>query len=73
MVVTVRYDGDEDTETFLIGSREEAGTTDIDVFSPQSPLGHALTGAKEGDTVSYETPSGKTMKVTLVGAKPFTR
>lgn len=71
MVVTVRYNGDEDTETFLIGSREEAGTTDIDVFSAASPLGHALSGTKEGGTVSYDTPAGRTMKVTLISATPF--
>jgi transcription elongation factor GreA len=72
MVVTVRFDGDDDTETFLIGSREESGTTELDVYSSASPLGQALTGAKKGDTVSYETPTCKTIKVTLVDAKPFT-
>ncbi len=70
-VVTVRYEGEEDTETFLIGSREEAGTTDIAVYSAASPLGKALTGAREGDTVSYVTPAGKSITVTLVSAKPF--
>jgi transcription elongation factor GreA len=72
MVVQVRFDGDEDVETFLIGSREEAETAGVEVYSAASPLGRALTGAAEGDTVSYETPNGKTMKVTLVSAKPFT-
>ena len=71
-VVTVRFEGDDETETFLIGSREEAKTSDIAVYSAASPLGIALTGAKEGDTVNYETPSGKTMAVTLVTATPFT-
>ena len=72
-VVTVSYDGDEDdTETFLLGSREEAGTTNIAVYSAASPLGQALNGAHEGDTVSYSTPAGKTMSVTLLSAKPFT-
>jgi transcription elongation factor GreA len=71
MVVTVRF-GDGDPETFLIGSREEAETANIDVYSAASPLGQALTGAKEGATVSYETPNGKTMKVTLEKAVPFT-
>ncbi|HYU04706.1 MAG TPA: GreA/GreB family elongation factor, partial [Jatrophihabitantaceae bacterium] len=66
-----RYDGDEDIETFLIGSREEAATTDLEVYSAASPLGQALTGAREGQTVSYETPTGKTVRVTLVSAKPF--
>ncbi len=71
-VVTVRFDGDDEDETFLIGSREESPTAGIDVYSPQSPLGEALTGAREGDTVEYETPTGKRLKVTLVTAKPFT-
>ena len=44
-VVEVRYAGDSDTETFLIGSREEAGTTKLAVYSAASPLGLALTGA----------------------------
>ena len=72
MLVTVRYEGDEDTETFLLGSREEAETAGVAVYSPQSPIGRALNGRHEGETVEYETPSGKTMKVELVSAKPFT-
>ncbi len=68
---TTRSDGDADPESFLIGSREEAATTDIQVYSAVSPLGKALTGAKEGDTVSYQTPTGKTLTVTVVSAKPF--
>lgn len=71
-VVTVRFEGDDDTETFLIGSREEAGTTDIAVYSAASPLGLALTGAKDGETVTYSTPAGATLSVTLVSAVPFT-
>jgi transcription elongation factor GreA len=71
MVVTVRYEGDEDTETFLLGSREEAETAGVAVYSPQSPIGKALNGRHEGDTVEYETPNGKTMKVELISAKPF--
>jgi transcription elongation factor GreA len=71
MVVEVRFDGDEDTERFLIGSREEVETAGVEVYSAASPLGKALTGASEGDTVEYETPTGKVMKVTLVSAQPF--
>ena len=72
MVVTVRFGDDTATDSFLIGSREEAATANIDVYSGASPLGQALTGAKEGETVSYETPNGKTLHVTLVKAVPFT-
>jgi transcription elongation factor GreA len=71
MVVTVRFEGDDEDETFLLGSREEAETAGMQVYSPKSPLGSALLGRREGDTVSYETPTGKTMKVQLVSAKPF--
>jgi len=71
MVVTVRFGNDTDSETFLIGSREEAETANIDVYSAASPLGQALTGAAEGTTVSYETPNGKTVQVTLLKAVPF--
>ncbi|MDP9117859.1 MAG: transcription elongation factor GreA [Actinomycetota bacterium] len=71
-VVEVRFDGDEETERFLIGSREESETASVQVYSAASPLGVALTGAREGDTVEYETPTGKTIKVTLISAKPFT-
>jgi transcription elongation factor GreA len=70
MVVTVRFDDDDETETFLIGSREESAS-DLEVYSAASPLGKALEGAKEGETRTYETPNGKTMSVTLLEAKPF--
>jgi transcription elongation factor GreA len=70
MVVTVRFsDGDE--ETFLIGSREEAAVTDMTVYSAQSPLGVALTGAKPGDTVSYSAPNGRDISLELVEVKPY--
>jgi transcription elongation factor GreA len=72
MVVTVRFGDDPDPETFLIGSREEAETSNIAVYSAASPLGKALTGSKEGATVSYQTPNGKTVQVTLIKAVPFT-
>ena len=70
MVVTVRFEDDEESETFLIGSREETGA-DLEVYSAASPLGKALDGAKVGETRTYETPNGKTMSVTLQKAEPF--
>ncbi len=75
MVVEVRFgdaSGDDEVETFLIGSREEAETAGVPVYSAASPLGKKLTGARVGETVSYDTPTGKTMEVTLVSANPFT-
>jgi transcription elongation factor GreA len=70
-VVEVRFDSDDDLERFLIGSREEAETAGVEVYSAASPLGKALTGAREGDTVEYTAPTGASIKVTLVSAKPF--
>jgi diacylglycerol kinase family enzyme len=43
----------------------------IDVFSPESPLGAAILGAKVGDRVSYTAPTGKELKVEVVEAKPY--
>lgn len=71
MVLTVRYDGDDDTETFLLATREEGSHGELEVYSPNSPLGEALLGAKEGETRQYTLPNGGHMKVTLVTAKPF--
>ena len=64
-VVTIRYEGDDDTEQYLIGSIEERHD-DLDVISPGSPLGKALLGCAQGDTVEYETPSGAKLKVEVV-------
>ena len=49
MTVTVRFAGDEDEVTFLLASREESGAP-IDVYSPKSPLGSAISGKKVGET-----------------------
>jgi transcription elongation factor GreA len=64
-VVTLRYEGDDDTEQYLIGSIEER-REGLSVISPNSPLGQALLGKRPGDTVSYDAPSG-TLRVEVVG------
>jgi transcription elongation factor GreA len=68
-VVTVELAGEE--MTFLLGSREVAGDTDLDVYSERSPLGTAIVGHKVGDTVSYAAPNGKQISVKILEAKPF--
>jgi transcription elongation factor GreA len=71
-VVTIQFDDDEDdTETFLLGSREIAATTELTVYSPESALGQAILGSKAGDTVTYTAPSGAEIKVTVVKFDPF--
>lgn len=72
-VVTIYFDDDpDDRETFLLGSREIAGTTDLTVYSPESALGQAILGARAGQTVTYTAPSGADIKVTVVSFEPFT-
>ncbi len=74
MTVEIRFDGEQETETFLLGSRELLvldQSVDIEVFSPQSPLGQAVNGKRVGDTVSYQTPTGATVKVEIVSTKPY--
>jgi transcription elongation factor GreA len=71
MVLKIRYDGDDETETVLLGSREEGSRADLEVVSPNSPLGAALMGAHVGDTREYALPNGGLMKVDLVAAEPF--
>jgi transcription elongation factor GreA len=66
MVVTVRFADGGDEETFLIGSREEAAVSDVTVYSAQSPLGVALTGAKPGETRSFTTPNGSEVAVEVI-------
>ncbi|HLS00275.1 transcription elongation factor GreA [Mycolicibacillus parakoreensis] len=73
-VVTIYYDGDEsDSETFLIATRQEGihEEGELEVYSPNSPLGAALLNAKVGETRSYTVPNGNTIKVTLVSAEPY--
>ena len=72
MVVTISYDGDDDDqETFLLGSREEGAHGSLQVYSPQSPLGQAILGASRGESREYVLPNGKTQKVSIVEAVPF--
>src|SRR5680860_96132 len=64
MVVTIRHDGDDETETYLFGMREEKGG-EHDILTPESPLGRALLGHSAGETIVAEVPSGS-LKVEVV-------
>ncbi len=65
-IVTIVYEGDDDSmaERYLVGHLEER-VGDLDVMSPQSPLGSALLGANEGNWVEYEAPTG-TLRVRVM-------
>ena len=71
MVVEVRFAGDDEPERFLIGSREDSASGNLEIYSAQSPLGKALTGKRIGETATYETPNGRTMTVELLSAAPY--
>jgi transcription elongation factor GreA len=71
MTVTVRFAGDDDEVAFLLGSREEAGSAPIDVYSPKSPLGGAINGKKVGEKATYTLPNGKSASVEIIDAVPY--
>ncbi len=66
-VVSLAYEDDTDDdepERFLVGVIEER-SDDVTVVSPGSPMGEALLGASEGDTVEFDSPAGR-QQVTVV-------
>ena len=63
--VSLRYEGDEEVERYLVGSIEER-VEGVTIITPGSLLGQALLGRKTGETVDYETPTGATLKVDIV-------
>ena len=74
--ITIAFDGDvSDTDTFVLGSRELLGLDQsidtTNVYSPQSPLGAAILGKREGDAVSYVAPNGRSINVTVIKVEPF--
>jgi transcription elongation factor GreA len=66
IVVTLDIDGD--VETYLLGSREDSHPS-YEILSTESPMGQAVLGAKEGDTVSFDTPTGARVTLTVSGLK----
>jgi transcription elongation factor GreA len=71
MVLTVRYAGEDDSETFLLGTRDGSSEDHLAVYSPESPLGRAIAGARQGEERSYTAPTGTTIRVTLLRAEPY--
>ena len=71
-LVTYRYEGDDEDERFLLGSRDiDDDEPDLEVVSPQSPLGAAMLGAARGETIDFVAPNGRTLKIQVVDAVPF--
>jgi transcription elongation factor GreA len=62
LVVVLDVDGDE--ETYLLGSREDSHD-EHEILSANSPMGEAVKGAAPGETVTFTTPTGVTIEVTV--------
>jgi len=71
-VVTIRFVDTDEDETFLLGSREEAAHASIEVYSPTSPLGQALLGARVGASATYALANGKAMTVKVLAVEAYT-
>src|SRR6476469_7257798 len=69
VLVELRYDGDDDAVTYLVGSIEERHET-YDVLSTHSPLGEALLGAAPNTTVTYQGPK-RELSVTGGAVRPL--
>jgi len=68
-LVTATILGDE--STFLIGSREIVGDSDLDVYSEGSPLGTAIIGMAIGEETSYTAPNGRSIAVKVLKVETY--
>ena len=68
-VVTAIVAGGE--EVFLLGNREIAVGSELDVYSEASPLGAAILGRKEGEKTSYTAPNGREITVEIVKVETY--
>jgi len=68
-VITAVVAGGE--EVFLLGNREIAANSELDVYSEASPLGAAILGLKEGDSTSYTAPNGRDISVEIVKVETY--
>ena len=69
MIVKITLGGSE--MEFLLGSAEIAQGTEIDVYSPDSPLGSAIIGHKVGETLSFFLPNGREKEVEIIAVRHF--
>lgn len=67
-LVTIRHEGEDESETYLLGLREEKRFAGHDVLTPESPLGKALLGKRVGETVAAEVPAGE-MRVEVLAVE----
>lgn len=68
-IVTVRIEGDDAPQEYLLGSIEERHDTH-DVLSTSSPMGQALLGKAPGERTTYRTPRGRELGVEVLDVRP---
>jgi transcription elongation factor GreA len=68
-LVDLRYEGDDEVLTYLVGSIEERHEK-FEVLSTNSPLGQELLGKQPGATVTYQGPK-RELSVTVVAVRPL--
>jgi transcription elongation factor GreA len=66
-LVDIKYEGDDDLMTYLVGSIEERNEK-YTVLSTNSPIGMAILGKGPGATVTYQGPK-REMSVTVVAVR----
>lgn len=69
VMVKLTLNGSE--QEFLLGSHEIAEGHDLEVYSPESPIGKAILGSKVGDELEYLAPNGKKIAVRIIGVRNF--
>jgi transcription elongation factor GreA len=50
---------------------EQIENGDLDVYSPDSPIGKVVMGTKVGDVVSFSAPNGKEISVEILAVSNF--
>jgi transcription elongation factor GreA len=50
---------------------EQIEEGELDVYSPDSPIGKQVLGHKVGDSVSYTAPNGRSVTVEITGVRNF--
>ena len=68
-VITAVVAGGE--EVFLLGNREIAVGSELDVYSEASPLGTSILGRKEGEKTSYTAPNGREIAVEIIKVETY--
>ncbi|MFP4636159.1 MAG: GreA/GreB family elongation factor [Nitriliruptoraceae bacterium] len=66
--LVVELDVEGDREAYLLGSREDQHD-DLEILSSESPMGRAILGHGVGETVTFTTPAGAELEVTVTAIR----